>query len=81
MDHPRELLPDEPSRSERRTRLIIEFWSSLDNEGETGATTWEALDRLRERVTTALLKRPPDLGLAESVTARAALLMAGYRES
>ena len=81
MDHPRELLPDELTRSERRSRLLTEFWTSLDNEGDTGATTWEALDRLRERVTTALLKRPPDFGLAESLTARAALLMAGYRES
>lgn len=81
MDHPRKLLPEELTRSERRSKLITEFWTALDNEGDAGATTWEALDRLRGRVTTSLRKRPPDIGLAESLTAKAALLMAGYRES
>ncbi len=81
MDPPRKLLLDELTWSERRSRLIIEFWTALDNEGDSGATTWEALDRLRGRVTTALRKRPPDVGLADSLTAKAALLIAGYRES
>ena len=81
MDHPRKLLPDELTRSERRSKLIFEFWTALDNDGDTGATTWEALDRLRDRVTTALRKRPPDICLADSLTAKAALLIAGYRES
>ena len=81
MDPPRRLLLDELTWSARRSKLIIEFWTALDNEGDTGATNWEALDRLRDRVTTALRKRPPDISLAESLTAKAALLIAGHRES
>ncbi len=81
MDPPRKLLPDELTQPERQSRLMIEFWTALDNEGDAGATTWEALDRLRDRVTTALRKRPPDISLADSLTAKAALLISGYRES
>ena len=77
---PRGLLPGEPSELHRRRQLIIEFWTALYNDGDAGAATWEALDRLKGRVTTALRKRPPDIRLADSLTARAALLVAGYRE-
>ena len=77
MDHPRKLLPDELTWSERRSRLIFEFWTALDNDGDAGATTWEVLDRLRDRVTTALRRRPPNISLADSLTAKAALLIAG----
>ena len=73
-----ELLAEDPTESERRHRLIVEFWQALDDEGDAGATTWEALVRLRDKVTTALLRRPPDIGLAERLTARAALLLAGH---
>lgn len=79
--HPDGLLSVEPTESERKRRLIYEFWTALCNDGDAGAATWEALDRLRDRVTTALRKRPPDIGLAESLTAKAALLVAGCRES
>lgn len=81
MHHSCELLPKDPIESERRRQLITEFWTALDNEGDSGATTWEALDRIRDRVTTALLRRPPDICLAESLTARAALLINGYRDT
>ena len=73
----RELLPLKPTEYERKHRLITEFWTALYDDGDAGATTWEALDRLRDRVTTALGERPPDLGLAESLTARAAMLITG----
>lgn len=78
MNHPRELLPDDPVDTERRRQLILEFWSALYEDGESGAATWEALDRLHERVTTALYRRPPDIGLAESLTAEAMLLIDGH---
>lgn len=79
--HHRRLLSVDPTESERRRRLIYEFWTALYNDGDAGAATWEALDRLRDRVTTALRKRPPDIGLAESLTAKASLLMTGCRKS
>jgi hypothetical protein len=72
-----ELLPEELSESLHRRKLITEFWDALDCEGDSGAATWEALDRVRERVRTALLQRPPDICLAESLTAEAALMIAG----
>jgi hypothetical protein len=78
---PRELSPEEPTEYDRKHRLIIEFWTALYDEGDAGATTWEALDRLRDRVTTALRKRPPDIRLAESLTARAGLLLTGQGKS
>ena len=71
----REVLPEKPTEYERKHRLIIEFWTTLYDEGDAGAATWEALDRLRDRVTTALREQPPDIRLAESLTARAALLI------
>jgi type IV secretory pathway ATPase VirB11/archaellum biosynthesis ATPase len=81
MQPQRRLLSAEPTESERKTKLIKEFWTALFDEGDAGATTWEALDRLSERVTTALRQRPPNICLAESLTAEAALLIAGHRRS
>jgi len=78
--HPlRKLLSVKPPEYEWKYRLICEFWTALYDEGDAGATTWEALDRLRDRVTTLLDERPPDLGLAESLTARAALMISGEK--
>ncbi len=81
MHRKRALSPEEPTEFERKRRLIIEFWTALYNDGDAGAASWEALDRLSDRVTTALRKRPPDLGLAESLTAKAALLIASRKQS
>jgi len=81
MGSSREVLPEKPSEYERKRRLIIEFWTALYDDGDAGAATWEALDRLRDRVTTALRKRPPDIRLAESLTARAAMLITAQEGS
>ena len=81
MHHSRKLLPDQLARSEWRARLVTEFWTSLYSDGEAGATNWEALDRLRDRVRTALRKRPPDLCLAESLTAKAAILLTNHHDT
>jgi hypothetical protein len=70
-----ELSPEELSERERKRRLVFEFWTDLYNEGDAGAATWEALDRLRDKVTAALSRRPPNVGLAESLTAKAAMMM------
>lgn len=81
MHRPRKLLAEDPLEIQRRRRLINEFWTALYNEGDCGATTWEVLDRIRDRVTTALLKRPPDVRRAESLTAKAMLLIEGIGET
>lgn len=69
------LLPDEPAEEGWKPELICEFWSALYNDGDAGAATWEALDCIRDRVTAALGKQPPDCSLAESLTAKAALMI------
>lgn len=71
----RELLP-EPTDFERKSKLLFEIWTALDD-GDAGAATREALDRLRDEGTTALAMRPPDICLAESLTAKAMLMIAG----
>jgi len=81
MHRPSESLSDNSAEPNRRVELLIEFWTALDNDGDPGGTTWEALDRIRDKVTTALRKRPPDVSLAESLTAKAALLIAGCRDT
>ena len=81
MRYPSELLLADPAEFERRRRLIIEFWQALDDDGDAGATTWEVLDRLRDKVTTALLRRPPDICLAESLTAKAAILLTNHHDT
>lgn len=71
------LSPASPKESERRRQLIIEFWSGLYDEGDAGAASWEALGRLRDKVTAALGGRPADISLAGSLTAEAASLLTG----
>lgn len=70
-----ELLSAEPTDVQRRMKSLIDFWTALYEDGDAGATTWEVLDRLRDKVTSALHARPPDISRAESLTARAASLL------
>lgn len=80
--HPRrKLLPEISQEYQRRYKLIQEFWTALYNGGDSGAATWESLDRICDRVTTALRRRPPDICLAERLTAKAALLINGFGKS
>ena len=69
----------EPRISGARYRLIAEFWSALEPDGETGAANREDLDMLRQQVTECLMRDPPDMRTADSITARAALMIAGCR--
>ncbi|MEK6676512.1 MAG: hypothetical protein AABZ47_12780 [Planctomycetota bacterium] len=78
---PRESSLENATSYERRRRLINEFWHALYDGADAGAATWEALDRMNDRVTTALRKRPPDLCLAESLTAKAALMISLKKQS
>jgi hypothetical protein len=75
--HGRKLSPEDPLIRERRIRQLTEFWNCLRVEGDSGATTWEVLERLERSVTDSLYRLPPDLDAAESATAQAMFIMAG----
>ena len=75
--HCAELSPDDPQASEARRQQIIDFWNVLRTCGDPGATTWEVLEPLERQVTEYLDDDPPDIRGAESLTALAALLIAG----
>lgn len=69
---------DRNGMSERpRCKAIVLFWSEVWNSGCSGATTWEALEDLERQVTEAMDRDPPDLGLAESITAMAQFGISG----
>jgi len=69
---------DDPEASAIRLRLLAEWWSALRTTGDAGATTWEVLEELEQKVTDCITIDPPDLGRAESLTAQAMHLIAGH---
>ena len=75
--HCAELSPDDPHTVEVRRQQLVEFWNDLRTCGDPGATTWEVLELLERQATECLDYEPPDFRRAESVTALAALLIAG----
>jgi hypothetical protein len=75
--HCAELSPDEPPSHENRRQKIINFWNGLRTDGDSGETTWDVLEPLERQATEYLDDDPPDLRAAESITAYAALLIAG----
>ncbi len=75
-----ELSPDESWASNARWKWIVHFWNELRTCGNPGATTWEVLESLERQVTECLDHDPPDIGEAESLTALAALLIAGQND-
>jgi hypothetical protein len=74
------LLPDDPGRLALRRQLIVDWWCDLHNFGEPGRASWEELGRLEQQVTDSLAKARPDICRAESLTAEAMLLIAGYSD-
>jgi hypothetical protein len=62
-------------------RSIVDWWNAFSVCDRPGGSTWEVLDDIQRQVTECLSRDPPDIGQAESLTARAALLMAGLSES
>ena len=75
-----ELSPDDPQATDARRQQLVEFWNELRTEGNSGATTWEVLESLERQVTERLDHASPDIGEAESLTALAALLIAGHSD-
>lgn len=74
-------LPDEPEDLSNRIQQIVGFWNGLRVCGESGAATWEELERLEHEVTDCLAAELPDVDRAESLTACAMLRVAGCSES
>ncbi len=73
-----DLLPVSHERDERRILLIVEFWNELRVCDDTGRTSWETLEPLEREVADCVERRTgADLLRAESLTARAQLLIAG----
>ncbi len=75
------LSPGSAHSEEERRRLIVDFWNQLRACDETGLTDWETLEPLERQVTDCLKREPPDYDLAESLTAKADLLMAGQTDN
>ena len=71
------LPPDDDPRIER----IVAFWNRLRLSDDAGRTSWQVLESLEREVTDCLTRRTPsDIERAESLTALAALLIAGLTE-
>ena len=66
-----------PLQTEDHVGQIADWWSQLRIGNDPGTTTWEVLDSLECQVMECLTRDPPDLSKAESLTAKAALLMIG----
>jgi hypothetical protein len=69
-----------PAEAEHQTELIEavkQFWIDLEMSGEAGATTWDELDPIRDRVTWALATNPPDVSSAVQQSFRAKILISG----
>lgn len=74
------LSPGELQASDAHRKRISDFWNELRTCGDPGATNWEALESLENEVTECLYLSPPDLVRADSLTAKAALLIGGFDE-
>lgn len=80
-DHPCLSIATGCSVSDRaRVDALRAFWQRYVRLSKTpGATTWENLDYYYSRVDRCLGSCPPDIDLAESITARALLEFSGVR--
>ena len=67
----------DPFALEARIQRIVDWWHDLHEGGDSGAATWEELERIEQEVTGCLDRRSLDVDRAESVTAYAMLLIAG----
>jgi hypothetical protein len=72
-----ELLPAEPLTDRDRLELLWKIWRELSMSGDAGATSWDVLDGIQAQVTEHLSFDPPNISIAESLTAKAFLLREG----
>ena len=73
--------PDDAEEPSEAIQQILDFWNALRVCDESGATTWEVLEKLEHEVTDCFAPLSPDLNKAVSLTAYAMLLVAGASES
>ena len=69
------------SRSdEDRIAALRRFWQALFQGKDPGSTHWEVLDFFDSRVEQCLGNSPPDIDLAEELTAEAMLHITGQKK-
>jgi hypothetical protein len=71
------LSPGSSPENRSRVQDVIDLWNAVDCQSDAGETT-PGVRELRAQVTECLSRVPPDLKKAERLTAKAALLLAGY---
>jgi hypothetical protein len=76
-NHANKLPPEDPFSRESRLRRIEKFWNALEETGDSGEASREALEEIRGQVTDCLMRNPQNLEKAESLTAKAALKIQG----
>jgi hypothetical protein len=74
-----DLLPGDLT-TEPTIRAMLEWWNSLRVCDDPGAATWGELELLERQVTDCLVRRPPDVARASSLTAEAMHRMTGDLE-
>jgi hypothetical protein len=68
---------DGSSFDQLRREAIVDWWMQMESGGDCGTTTWEVLDPIRDRVTACLGLSPPQINMAEHLTALALRLITG----
>jgi hypothetical protein len=68
---------DGSSFNQLRRETIVDWWTQLEMSDDCGRTTWEVLDPIRDRVTACLGLSPPQIDMAEHLTALALRLITG----
>jgi len=66
-----------PDDRKRRLESIIDFWNGVSCLEAAGETTWGVVEEIQAQVSNCLSREPIDLKTAESLTAKAGLLMSG----
>ncbi len=78
LKHGRNSFPETSESSWCRYEAIADFWHQLHVSDQTGMTTWEELVPLERQVVECLARS--DLAMAESFTAKAMHLIAGFSD-
>lgn len=69
-----------PEDDKDRVHQIGEVWNKIRSLDDPGQTTWETIEALERDVTECLVRRPPDIAKAASVTFKTLLLIAGQHD-
>ena len=75
-----ELFAERSPRGSPVYERISRFWLDLFMDGDSGKARWEDLQVLHDQVMDCLMRNPPELRQAESLTAQAALMISGHTE-